>query len=758
MEKNIIKIIAGYLKYWYLFLIGAVVCFALAYFYARYSVKPLYYIGGKVMLNDKQEGEGLQSFGNLGLIKQSTNIQDQIGVLVSFDLMKEVVNELNLSVKYFVEGRFTEVELYGNQVPFNIIFSDSVPLSKYGTLGHVVMVDQYSYRIEKYSEGDIVKKTTHEFGEVVSSEFGDFKMLLKEEGVDPKTPIIVRFSNPSGIAASYTSRLDVYPVYRNGSNLLQVELVDGKSDRGLDVVNKLIDVYAKKSADDKNFLANATLKLIDERLELLTEDLNTAEKSVESFKQNNDLTDVGSDATRFVALVDETERALSDLRVQISALNSLERNLNQSSSSSEFKILSAFNIQDPSLNAAIMAYNTEVQRRISIVNSTGIGNPMLPEIDSKLRQSRNLISQNIRSIQIELVKTQKQLLNKLGQYKSRKSSVPSAERALLEINRDQSIKNNLYLFLLQKREEEALSLSVPFSDIRVVEAPKTSGVPINGGKTPIYMGAILFGLFVPFAFIFVKDVLNTKIKDKGDIESNTLAPIIGEISEKEAKDVLVVSTTSVSPIAELFRLLRHNLKFISQNENNSVIMVTSGKQGEGKTFISINLGASLSLTGKKVIVLGFDLRVPKLMNDIGLKANNGLTDYIVDDSIALDDIIVKSDKLDNLSFIGAGAIPPNPGEIILSDKVGQLIEYLKTKFDYIILDTPPVGKVSDAYAFAPYVNSTLFVVRNNYTKKEELNIVNEILKNKKIAPLMLVHNDVKIGNTSGGYSYGYGGK
>ena len=308
---------------------------------------------------------------------------------------------------------------------------------------------------------------------------------------------------------------------------------------------------------------------------------------------------------------------------------------------------------------------------------------------------------------------------------------------------------------MQKREEEALSISVPFSDTRIIEEPKATSYPINGGKMPIYLGAMLLGIFIPFVFLFTKDILNTKILSKEDIESKTDNPILGTIAKNKSNKTIVVTGNNVTPVAELFRLMRHNLKFLLQGKNNQVIMVTSSKQGEGKTFVSINTAASLAITGKKVVVLGFDLRVPKLMKDMNLNCKLGLSDFIVDPNIHVNDIVISDKNEKNLFFIGAGPIPPNPGELMLNKRVEELIQQLKKSYDYIIIDTPPIGKVADAYSLSPFVDATLYVVRYNYTKKEELSVINEIAEKKKLSSLMIVFNDVKI-DKSGTYSYGYG--
>ncbi len=755
MEKDIFKIILNYLRYWYLFLIGAIICIVFAFFYLRYNVTPEYYASGKILLNDKEAGDsqGMQSMGNLGLIKNSKNIGDEISVLESYDIMEQTIKELGFSVGYYVQGRFDEIEIYEKTVPFKVVLNDSIPLLQYGTLGNIIIIDDTSYRIEKFIDDENVKTSTHNFGDKVSTVFGEFHIELTTNNLNVSSldPVLVRFRNASALAGGFNNRLSVSN--SNEGSLVKISITDAIPRRAVDVINKLIQVYAENSAENKNFLAQSTLKLIDERLELLVNDLNVAEKDVENYKQTNDLISVESDASRFVSLADEVDRELDALRIQINTINALESSLEQSSDQS-FTPISAYNIDSPVLIGAISTYNAEVQNRKNLINASGTGNPMLPQMERQLIEVKNTILQNVRSIKSQLVRSQRDLMNRASQYRGKISSVPRAERALLEITRDQGIKQNLYLFLLQKREEEALSISVPFSDTRIIEAPKATSYPINGAKTPVYLGAILLGFFIPFMWIFAKGILNTNILSREDIEDVTSNSILGNLGNSKTDTALVVTGTNTTPAAELFRLMRHNLKFLLQGNNNQVIMVTSGKQGEGKTFVSINVAASLAITGKKVVVLGFDLRVPKLMTDINLAYEYGLTDFIVDPNMSIEDIVVPHSEEKNLFFIGSGAIPPNPGELMLNKRVEILISELKKTYDYIIIDTPPIGKVADAYSLANFVDSTLYVVRYNYTKKEEVKMINEVGKDKRLNPLMIVFNDVNIGK-AGQYSYGY---
>lgn len=757
MEKDLIKVIQKYTKYWYYFIISILICSVLAFLYLRYKVTPEYFIEGKVLLNDKENGgadSGLGSLSNLGLIKTSNNIQDQIGILQSFDLMKETVEDLGLAVGYYAEGRFSEIELYKTSVPFKVILSDSSTIQS-GILGKLLILDKQKYQLETLDNNGKPTTQTYRFNENVKTNLASFSVVLKDFNAAPSldNPITIRIRDLKNLILNYNSKLTVSPVFtKSGGGLLQLSLQDAIPNRGVDVISKLINVYAKNSADHKNILAKATLGLIDERLELLTSDLNSAEKDVEDYKQSKNLTDVSSDASRFIRLADEADRELLNIRSQISAIDALESSLNQSSNN--FSTISSYSIQNPVLNNIILSYNEQVQRRKGIIRSSGAGNPLLIEIDKQLNDMRNLILSNIKNVSRELEERQRIFINKSSQFKGKVSSVPTAERALLGINRDQGIKNQLYLYLLQKREEEALSISVPFSDVRIIETPTSSSYPVTGGKTPVYLGAFLLGLLIPFSVIFSKNMLNTKVVERSDIEDSVSMPVLGIIASHKSKSPVVVTSNAITPVAELFRLMRYNLKFFVQDEGSKVLMVTSGKQGEGKTFISINLALSFAITGKKVVALGFDLRVPKLMKDMNLKYEKGISDYIIDSETEINDMIIPYESEDNLHFIGSGSIPPNPGELILNKRVGLLIDKLKERYDYIIIDTAPIGKVADGFSLAPFIDVTLFVVRSNYTKKEELSIVDEIDNNQMLKPSMVVLNDVKL-EKNGAYSYGY---
>lgn len=746
------KVLINYLRYWYLFLIGAAICVVLAFLYLRYKTVPEYEVGGKILLNDKMPSNGAMGapFGDLGLLKVSSSIADEIGILQSYDLMKKAVDRMELNVGYYAQGSIGAVEIYEKNLPYKVVLNDIV---NYGMVGNVVMTDKTHYKFNTTNAKGESTTTVYSFGEDVKTVYGTFRLELNPNKSHIESePIFIEFRNIDYVAGFYTGKFIVEPVSREFGSLLQLSLRDVIPQRGVDFVNTLIQVYAEESAAHKNQLAETTLKIIDERLELLTSDLGSTEKDVEVYKQSNQLTDVSTDAARFIQLADEADRELSLLRAQINALNSLETSVAQSGNSSS---ISSFNVQNALIINLITQYNEQLQKRQSLVRTTGAGNPRLAEMDTQLQEIKTTILGNIQSIKSVMMSEQNNLISKSSSYRSRVSTVPTAERALLEINRDQALKQSLYLYLLQKREEESISMVSPFTGIRIIEAPQATSFPVSPNKLAIYLGSVLFGIFIPFVWIFAKQTLNTKISNVDDIKTLTDTMVLGTIASSKEKGPIVVGESNVSPVSELFRLMRFNLKFISKGESKQVIMVTSGKQGEGKTFISINLGASLAIAGKKVVVIGLDLRTTRFMKDLGLSQISGITDYIVDSNINLQTLIVAHKDIENLHFIGPGSMPPNPGELMLSGRVESLIHSLKQEYDYVIIDTPPIGKVADAFALRNYVDSTLYIVRSNYTSKSDIDIINDITESQKLDSLMIVLNDLKI-EKHGDYSYGYG--
>ncbi|MDX5436551.1 MAG: capsular biosynthesis protein, partial [Pontibacter sp.] len=394
----------------------------------------------------------------------------------------------------------------------------------------------------------------------------------------------------------------VAPVNKEAS-VLTISLTDAVPEKGVTIINKLIEVYNKEAVEDKNQIAANTIQFIDERLTYLTEELSTVEKDVEAYKRQNELTDVSSEAKMYLERASEYNRQLSELEIQIDVLNSIETYLKNQKNQFEL-VPSTLSIQDATLLNLIGKFNELQLERQRLLRTTQPSNPIVLNVNEQLANLRVNILENLGNIKNSLTITRNNLRANSSQFESRIQKVPAIERELLEINRQQGIKEGLYLYLLQKREESALSLAATVSNSRVIDSAVAGDLPVKPKKQLIYLLAFLVGLGVPFAFIYVRDMLDDKVKEIKDIESVTATPVLGEIAHNYSGETLVVTKESRGPVSELFRLIRANLQFATVGKENRVILVTSSMSGEGKTFFSINLAASLVLTGKKVVVIG----------------------------------------------------------------------------------------------------------------------------------------------------------
>lgn len=754
-EKDIKRILQKYTKYWYLFLIGILICVTLAFLYLRYKAVPQYKITSTLLVKDKDKGAGsseLESFSDLGLIKPARNIEDEIGIITSSSLMEDVLYDMALHVNYYVEGNVDEVEVYGKHLPVSVVVDKSQPVS-YGTSMQVYLKGDNNFELSwENAKGDVTT-SSYEYDEVIKTPYATFTVVPNTEMIRSEigNNIVFRFQNVQDLAELYSSQLTVEPVNETGS-LIQISLLDPLPKRGEDIVRKLTEVYTQKAVDYKNQLAITTIGMIDDRLEILTGELTGVEVDVEQYKQRNDLTNVTSDAALYQERASEANSRLAEYETQIDVLNSIESYLSQRGDDSPL-VPSSQNIQDPTLVGLISKFNELQLKRRSLLRTTPKENPLVVEIDQQLTDLRSNLLENLSNIKNGLIITRRNLLATSSRFESRVRKVPSAERELLAINREQSTKQELYLYLLQKREEEALSLVAHVSNTRIIDPPRAGLFPVSPNKTSIYLGAMIFGFFIPFSFVYIKERMNDKVQSTLDIEDYTNAPVLGEIAHNSEKKIIVATEKSNTPVAELFRLIRFNLKFVSAGKANKVIMVTSSMKGEGKTFFTINLGASLALSGMKVVILSFDLRAPKLIKDMGLTEQYGITDYLISPDIMLEEILIEAPNIKGLSVIGSGPIPPNAGELMLHPRIGELIGQLKERYDYVLIDTAPIGKVADAFALDPYIDSTIYIVRHNYTQKTQLRIIENIYQNNKLHYPMVVLNGTK---SKEAYGYGYG--
>lgn len=753
--KSLSAIIAGYARYWYWFLLGIAIAIGCTVAYLRYLAVPKFLVTSTLLIKDNKATPDLSGAGKFTASEapQATkSVDDEIEVLKSKSLMLRVVNELSLNTSYYVQGRFKDVEVYERDLSIKLIINtlDSTAFDK--TIV-VQPTSNNSFLLNDHTGGSV----SHEFGKQITASYGTFTIVstsayTQQKGIESKK-IIVRFRSPRSLVDEFSSNLTIAPIKKE-SNALLVSIVDALPERGKAVVSKLLDDYNKEALEDKNLAATSTINFLDNRLGSLTSELSGVESRVEKYKSQNEVADVSAQASSYVAQAGENTRKLSDWATQISVLESIEDYLRQSNGPGKSQLVpSTLGIQDQTLTGLITKFNDLQMERERMLRTAEPGNQIVQAMNEQITNLRSNILENLRNIKNGLVITSNSLKVNSRQFSSRIRSVPVIQRGILEITRQQAIKQTLYEYLLQKREEAALVLAATSSNSRVIDVATVDPYPVSPNKQLLYLVAVLIGIVVPFTGIFIKDLLNDKVQTRQEVEQLTRTPILGELAHSTDGNVIVTKSNR-SPAAETFRFIRANLSFAAGGRENKVLLVTSGMSGEGKTFFTINLGSSLVLAGKRVLLLELDLRKPALSQDLDLTSGPGLTDYLVSNDVLIHDLIKASNKIPGLMVISSGPIPPNPAELMMSPKLGELLAELRLSFDYILLDTAPVGLVADALSLSSSVDSSIYLVRRNYTYKKQLAIIDNIYRNNSLKHTMIVLNDIN-GKDSYGYGYGY---
>lgn len=737
-----------YIKNWYFFGLSIIICMATIYIYL-YSVTPQYKVSSTLFIQDDKRGNGISkesAFSDLNMFISDKTVENEIEVLRSRDLIYKVLKNLSLETAYFEQGRLKDEELYGKTLPIKVTVFQ-LKNQAYAKKLKLVYVNESSFLLSDSTTSHLQK-----FGQTIMNK--DYTIRI-DKGVAFKENfgvIKLKFKNLYNLTESYSlGKLKIQPVVKDANTII-LSLTDNIPQRGIDVLTNLITNYNSENINKKNIIALNTIRFIDNRLKFLINDLTTVEGDVENYKQQNKVTDVYSDAQNNVLKSGEYNTMLSSSTIQLGTVNSLVKYFN--SKQSQYNLTpSAMGLRDPILNNLTSRFNDLQLERNRMLRTAKSENPLVLNLNAQLATLKSNIMENLAIIKQGFLVERNNLRSNYYQFDSKVKSVPALERGLLERSREQSVKSSLYKYLLQKREETALSLSTTVSSSQMVDRPAYNTFPESPKEQLFYLGGFIFGCLIPAGIIYGKSLFNNKVKDANSIEL-TGARILGELTHHLNNNTIVFQQDNRSTISELFRYIRSNLAFMTNENDNKVILVTSGMKGEGKTFFSLNLGTTLSMLGKKVVMLEFDLRKPDLLNKINIKQEMGLTDFISSDSVLLDDIIKPSKISSDLFVVGCGTIPEHPAEIMNNAKIQLLIEDLKQRFDYIILDTSPVGQVADAFSLARFADVSIYLVRYNYTHKFQLGILKDICENNKLNNPMVVFNDAK---REKGQTYGYSG-
>ena len=753
-QTNIRKLFFKYLKYWPLFVLGLIGCTAAVFLYIRYLAVDQYEIQSKILIKNTDAGQGIgqiDNFSNLGLIKTSHSIEDEIGILTSTGVMEEVISKKRFNISYYIKGSIKDVEIYGEDVPVEIMVDETAENLEYDLPIFLTFIDDESYELSTVFNAQ-ESRSKHNYGELVALPFGTFTIVPKVDAINDRTskPMFFVVGDKEELVAGFLENLSIMPDNKTGS-LLSLNFTSNHKKKGEAVLMELIETYIDKTIKYENELAENTIKMIDDRLKLLSGEIEDVEKSVVDFKTANVVTDVSSNADIYIQQANDYKKRVEDYQTQINVLTGIERSL--MGGNMESTIGGAGSIEDATLTSLINKYNEIFLDRQRLSQSAVTSNPIIVNLDASMVNLRQSILQNVRSVKNGFSIARGNLLANASRYDAQIAKVPAMEKKLLDISRNQSTKEGLYLYLLQKREEEVLSLAAPVSSTRIVSLPKADIYPISPKKRMLYLTGLLLGLFIPFSIIYVKDVLNNRVSAVEDITEKTAAPFLGEIAKSQEQGILDMELMGASPTAELFRLLLFNLDYLKKTDRNQTLLITSTVKGEGKTFIASNLAVTLASYGEKVVVLSFDLREPQLMANFDLPDSPGITDFIIKKGLDVDQIIQKHPTIDNLYLIGAGVVVTQAGRLMFNKRIEVLMDALKQDFDRIIIDIAPVGLVSDAFAFNPYIDSTIYVVRQDVTQKEHIKTIDDIFKNGKLKNTMVLLNDTNVADRDG---YGYG--
>ncbi|MEG1685974.1 MAG: polysaccharide biosynthesis tyrosine autokinase, partial [Bacteroides sp.] len=619
------------------------------------------------------------------------------------------------------------------------------------------MMNNGQVKIEgKYGKGKF-EETIAKLPGMLNTPIGTF-MLSANALVKPEydKEIIITVNRTMNVVQKYLALLNVEPTSKTTS-VINLLLSETNVDRGVDFLNKLIEMYNLDTNEDKNKVAKNTAKFIDERLEKINIELGMTERDLESYKKKEGITNLTADAKIFMQENSEYQKKRVEVETQLRLVKSLQEYMLNKANGLDKLVPANIGLADKSLLTLSEKYNELILERGRILRTTSDENPVIINLTSSIKALHANILTSLSGVYQSLNISKKDLDYQANLYNTRIENVPTQEREYTERARQQQIKAELFLMLLQKREENSLALAVTANSAKIIDEALATDNPVSPKKPLFYLIALLLGCAIPVIALYLIEYFSLKIKNRVELEKLTNITILGEVNQSSTGETLVVKENHNNHSTEAFRGIRTNLKFLVGSEGHKVLMVTSSVPGEGKTFISMNLAISISLVGKKVALVGMDVRKPMLANYFAVDGKKGATNYISGMETDLNSLIQPSGINDNFKIVTSGIIPPNPAELLMSERLDSMIEQLKKQFDYIILDCAPVSLVTDSLILSRVADATIYVSRANYTYKKTISWINELVREKKLPSLSILLNGVEKEKSGYGYGYGYGG-
>lgn len=744
-QPNLRATLLRYLRFWPWFMLSLFITCAGAYVYLMYQ-PPVFRVHASLLIKDEKKSalsaESLMK--ELYLFNKNVSIDDQIEILKSYTLMDRVVTSLGLDIQYFHPTKTYRKEVYAES-PIRLIIEKANP-NLVDTELNFTFVDGKTFLLNGLS---------YPFNQTIKTPYGLLRAFPLGNLTPNTPPLIVTVSAHSRAVNRYLSKLSVEPAAKE-SNVLELSMEETVPDKAEAVLNQLVNAYSKEAIFDKNKDASNMLNFIEERLSLIAGELSKVEQEVESYKSTEGITDLSTQAQTFLMTVKENDAQLNEVNIRLGGLADIERYIAKQAGEKSMAP-ATIGLNDPTLNGLLAKISELELKREELSRIMASNSPMLQSIDSQIKTIKGSVAENIQTMRQQLVSNRRLLQANNLRMEGMIRTIPGKERTLLNITRQQVIKNGLYTYLLQKREETALSAASTVTDSRIVDVARTDEGPVAPVKSTIFLIFGFVGLLLPIGFIELKDAFNDRVMRRSDVEEITQVPILGEIvkGNKVITDNLVFKPRLRSVIGEQIRALRTNLHFLrNENQNSQVLLFTSCISGEGKSFISLNLGASMAMVDRTTVILEMDLRKPQLHKSLHIDNQLGLSNYLSGE-VTVDEILQPIMGYSNYFIITAGPILPNPAELLSSPQLGKLFRELRERFDCILVDSPPVGLVTDSQLIAPFADVTLFMVRHDHTPKNNLKMVDALYKEQRFHNLSIVLNAIGEGEAHY-YNYSYG--
>jgi len=734
-----------YMRYLPLFVVSVAISLMAAYVYLRYA-EPMYSTSGALVIKDEKStgGKG-DKFDELFTSNSASNIQTEMEILKSSPLMRRVVDQYSLSLSYYGIGKIKTVNVY-KRAPFRIVPIKLKDSSASFSLS-IQVLDENQLRVSGVN-------TSLTYGQTFTTPQGEFK-LEKHLGGAAGNLYRVDYRPADAVASGLAGAIKVAPRV-GGTGILNLSIQLNSPELCADVLNGLMDNYAAYSLEQKKLSSDQILKFADERLADIGRRLDSIQNVYLDYQIRYNIIDPESQIGAFSALIEDVDRTLNEQELQLGVVKMLDTYLaDKKNDFSKIVVPSSMGLADPVLNALIGSYNQmQLQRQLMIDGNVSVENPSIRELDGQLEKVRLSIREslrNIRSVIDQLVSNVK-FRGKVGQGKL--NDLPFRIKELAEIKRQVESYQALYKLFIEKKEETAISRASTVNNSSILDSAYTPGSPVSPNRRSIQLIALLVGLAIPAVFIFGLELFNDKIQSRFDIEKYTQVPILGEIGHSFSENSLVINRNNRSMVAEQFRIIRTNLQYFLHQKQSITILISSTFSGEGKSFASTNIGAAHALAGKKTILLEFDIRKPKVLSGLGMEKSPGITNFLVGKSNDLSALIRPVPETENLFVLPCGPVPPNPAEILLGPRVEELFNYVQTHFDVVVIDTAPVGMVSDGFTLGKFADCTIYMMRQNYSFKKQLALIDDYYLQKRLPQMSIVLNDVKAQSGYGNYGYG----